>query len=158
MSETNLLQNVAEKQKPAEVIPGAALEWSVGPLLNAQADVLAGAEATVTDWLHRRHEAIVDTQQLIARMQTGVDPAAAFKAQQEWVSRSFRRLIADADACHSAAQQLMERVPSWFPRGGWLWFTNGAGNAASAASQAAATRAAGRPLRMANNKPEYKAE
>jgi hypothetical protein len=154
MSETNPLQNVAEKPNQAEAIPGAALEWSVGPLLNAQADILAGAEATVTDWLHRRHEAIADTQQLIAGMQKGVDPAAAFKAQQEWVSRSFRRLVADADACHSATQQLMERAPSWFPRGGWPWFTNGGGSSETAASQAAATRAAGRPLRMANNKPE----
>lgn len=154
MSEVNPVQNLAEKQKPAEGIPTIALDWSVGPLLNAQADLLAGAEATVADWLHRRHEAIVDTQQLIARMQTGVDPAATLKAQQEWMSRSFRRLVADAGACHSATQQLIERAPSWFPRGGWTWFANGAGSEEAAASQAAATRAAGRPLRMANNKPE----
>ncbi len=154
MSESNPVQNLTEKQKSAEAIPAAALEWTVGPLLNAQADLLAGAEATVTDWLHRRHEAIVDAQQLITRMQTGIDPAGAFKAQQEWMSRSFRRLVADADACKSATQQLMERAPSWFPRGGWIWFGNGSGNGEVAASQAAATRAAGRSLRMANNKPE----
>jgi hypothetical protein len=154
MSEINPVQNLTEKQKAAEAIPAAALEWSVGPLLNAQADLLAGAEATVTDWLHRRHEAIVDTQQLITRMQTGVDPVGAFKAQQEWMSRSFRRLVADADACHSATQQLMERAPSWFPRGRLMWFGNGPGNGEVAASQAAATRAVGRSLRMANNKPE----
>jgi hypothetical protein len=154
MSESNPVQTMAEKQKPNDAIPAAAIEWSVGPLLNAQADMLAGAEATVTDWLHRRHEAIVDTQQLFARMQTGVDPASAFKAQQEWISRSFRRLVADADACHSATQHLMERAPSWFPRGGWMWFGNGSASAETTASQAAATRAAGRSLRMANNKPE----
>ncbi|MGA3004555.1 MAG: hypothetical protein ABSE20_22800 [Acetobacteraceae bacterium] len=154
MSESNPVQNLAEKQKTLEAIPAVVLEWSVGPLLNAQADLLAGAEATVTDWLHRRHEAIVDTQQLIARVQTGADPVAAFKAQQEWISRSFRRLVADADACRSATQQLMERAPSWFPRGGWMWFGNGSGNGEAAASQAAATRAAARPLRMANSKPE----
>jgi hypothetical protein len=156
MSEVNPVQNHAEIHKTAEAIPVAALEWGVGPLLNAQADLLAGAEATMTDWLHRRHEAIVDAQQLIARMQTGVDPAAAFKAQQEWISRSFRRLVADAGACHSATQHLIERSPSWFPRGGWMWFGNGSGspNEAAAASQAVATRAIGRPLRMANSKPE----
>ena len=153
MSEINPVQNLAEKQKAVEGIPAVALDWSVGPLLNAQADLLAGAEATVTNWLHRRHEAVTDTQQLIARMQTGVDPAAAFKAQQEWVSRSFRRLAADADACHTATQQLLERAPSWFPSSAWGWFANGSGNDA-AASQAAVTRAAGRSLRMANNKPE----
>jgi hypothetical protein len=154
MSEANPVQNLAEKQKTAEAIPAAALDWSVGPLLSAQADVLAGAEATVTDWLHRRHEAIVDTQQLIARMQTGGDPTAALKAQQEWMSRSFQRLVADAHAYHSATQQLIERAPSWFPRGRWSWFTNGSAGEDTAASHAAATRAAGRPLRMANNKAE----
>jgi hypothetical protein len=154
MSEINPVQNLTEKQKSADAVPAAALEWSVGPLLNAQADLLAGAEATVTDWLHRRHEAIADTQQLLTRMQTGVDPAAAFKAQQEWMTRSFRRLAADADACRSAAQQLMERAPSWFPRGGWMWFGNGSAGAEVAGSQAAATRAAGRSLRMANSKSE----
>jgi hypothetical protein len=154
MSENNPVQTGVENQKPAEAIPAAALEWSVGPLLNAQADLLAGAETTVTNWLHRRHEAIVDTQQLIADMQTRANPAAAFKAQQEWMTRSFRRLVADADACHSATQQLMERAPSWFPRGGWMWFGNGSASSETSATQAAATRAAGRPLRMANNKPE----
>lgn len=152
MSEINPVQNLADKQKQAEAIPAAALEWSVGPLLSAQADLLAGAEAAVTDWLHRRHEAILDTRQLIARMQTGVDAAEAFKAQQEWVSRSFRRLAADADACHSATQQLMERVPSWFPRGVW-WFGNGAASTDTTESQTAAARA-GRSLRVANQKPE----
>jgi hypothetical protein len=154
MDDINPVQNLADKQKQGEAIPAVGLEWSVGPLLNAQADLLAGAEATVTDWLHRRHEAVADTQQLISRMQTGVDPAAAFKAQQEWMSRSFRRLVADADAYHSATQQLMERASSWFPRNGWMWFGNGSGNGEAAASQAAATRTAGRSLRMANNKPE----
>lgn len=154
MSESNPVLTGVERPKPVEATPAAALEWSVGPLLNAQADLLAGAEATVTNWLHRRHEAIVDTQQLIANMQTGGNPAATFKAQQEWISRSFRRLIADADACHSATQDLMKRAPSWFPNGGWMWFGNGFASAETSASQAGATRAAVRPLRMANNKPE----
>lgn len=143
MNEINPVQNLAEKQKSA-----AAPEWSVGPLLNAQAELIAGAGVTVTDWLNRRHEAIADTRQLITRMQTGVDPAAAFKAQQEWVSRSFRRLAADADACHAATQQLMERASSWFPHGGWTWSGNGGGN------RDVAARAGGGSLRMANNKPE----
>lgn len=154
MSEINPVQNLAEKQKAAaESIPAVALDWSVGPLLNAQADLLAGAEATVNDWLHRRQEAVTDTQQLMARMQIGIDPATAFKAQQEWMSRSFKRLAADADAAHAATQLLLERAPSWFPRG-WTWFANGGSGEDSVASQAAATRAAGRSLRMANNKPE----
>ena len=154
MSEMNPAPNLTENAKQADAIPAAALDWSVRPVLNAQADLLAGAETTVTDWLHRRHEAIVDTQQLIARMQTGVDPVTAFKAQQEWMSRSLRRLAADANACQSAARQLMERAPSWFPRADWMWFGNGSANPESSATQAAATRSAGRPLRMANSKPD----
>ncbi len=86
MSEANPVQNLAEKQKTAEAIPAAALDWSVGPLLSAQADVLAGAEATVTDWLHRRHEAIVDTQQLIARMQTDCCPQSTAGVDVAFVS------------------------------------------------------------------------
>lgn len=110
MSETNPITTAAKEQKQPDAIPAAALDWSVGPLLNAQADLLAGAEATVIDWLHRRHEAVLDTQQLIAHMHTGTDPADALKAQREWMSRSFRRLAADADAYHSVSRQLMDRA------------------------------------------------
>jgi hypothetical protein len=150
MSETNPLPSMVEKPKPTDAIPAAVRDWGVAPLLNAQADLLAGAEATVTDWLRRRHDAVVDMQQLIARMHTGFDPADTFKAQRELMSRSFQRLAADAEACHSATQHLLDRAPSWFPNGGWMWFPWGAGSTDTPATQAAATRAAGRPLRMAN--------
>lgn len=112
--------------------------------------MLAGAEATVTDWLRRRHEAILDTRQLIVSLHVGADPADAFKAQRDYVSRSFQRLAAEANACQSATQQLMEHAPAWFPQGGWAWFPRIAGSAETASSRAAATRAAGKPLRMAN--------
>ena len=104
------------------------LDWGVGPLLNVQADILAGAEATIGDWLRRRHEAIADTQQLIARIHAGGEPGEAVRAQREWVSRSFRRLAADADACHTAARRLMDRAPSWFPQRGWGWLPGDAGH------------------------------
>jgi len=104
----------------------------------------------VTNWLQRRHEAVLDMQQLIAGMHIGTNTADALKAQQEWVSRSFRRLAADADAYQSATQRLLDRVPSWFPQGGSMWFLRGPRSPESSATQAAATRAAGRPLRMAN--------
>ena len=153
MSETNPNPAVSERPKSVNTGAGAALDWGVGPLLNAQADLLAGAEVTVTEWLHRRQEAVVDTRQLIASMQTGSDPADAFRAQRDWMSRSFKRLAADADAYHSVAQKLIDHAPAWFPRGGWMGFPlNGAATDA-AASQAAATRAVSRPLRMAN-RPE----
>jgi hypothetical protein len=147
MGETNPIPNVTETAIQPEASPRAAFEWGIRPVLNAQADMLAGAEATVTDWLHRRYEAIVDTQQLVASVHPGTNMADALKAQQEWLSRSFRRVAADLEAYQSTSQQLMDRAPSWFPNGGWMWFQQGTGNAAS---QAAATRAAGRPLRMAH--------
>jgi hypothetical protein len=150
MSEANSMPNVAEQQKQPEAIAGAAPDWGVGSMLNAQADLLAGAEATVTHWLQRRHEAVLDIQQLIAGMHIGTNTADVLKAQQEWVSRSFRRLAADADAYQSVTQRLLDRASSWFPQGGLMWFPRGPSSPESSATQAAATRAAGRPLRMAN--------
>ena len=153
MSETSPTPNVTEKQKQPDAGSGPVLDWGVAMLFNAQADVLAGAEATMTEWLRRRHEAVVDAGQLISRMRMGGDAADAFKAQREWVSRSFQRLAAEADAFQSVTQQMMERTPAWFPQGGWAWFPRVAGSTETASSQAAATRSAGRPLRVAN-KPD----
>jgi hypothetical protein len=150
MSEATTIPNPPDKPTPADAAPSVKFDWGVGPLLNAQADMLAGAEAAVGDWLRRRHEAVADTQQLIARMSAHPDPMDALKAQREWMSRSFRRLAADADACHSAAQYLLDGSQSWFPNGGWIWPPRGVAATETPASQAAATRAAARPLRMAN--------
>jgi len=150
MSETNPLPNTAERPKPTDATSGAVRDWGVGTLLTAQADLLADAESTVSDWLHRRHDAVVDMQQLIARMHIGSDLVDTFKAQREWVSRSLQRLAADAEACQSVTQHFLDRAPAWFPNGGWTWLPWGTGSTETSATQAAATRAAGRPLRMAN--------
>ena len=146
MSEANTVPNATEHQKPADADSKSVFDWGVLPLLNAQADLLAGAETTVANWLRRRHEAVADTRQLVASMHVGTDLGDALKASREFMSRSFRRLAADADACHATAQHFMERAPSWFPEGVWH-----PGNGADlSATRAAATRAAARPLRMAN--------
>ncbi len=150
MSEANAIPNVSEKQIQADAITGSVLDWTVGPVLNAQAEILADAEATIGDWVRRRHEAVADTRQLIASLHPAADPAAVLRAQQEWASRSFRRLAADADACHSLARRIVGSAQSWFPRGGWACLPPGMGSADASASQAAATRAAGKPLRMAD--------
>lgn len=154
MSETTAVPNPAEKQQQADASPGAVFDWGVGSLLNLQADMLAGTEATVSDWLRRRHEAIADTQQLFARMRLGVDPGEALKAQRDWTTRSLQRLAADTDAYHSAARHLLDRAPSWFPQSGWIRFARGVGSAEASASQAAATRAAGKPLRGVANRSD----
>jgi hypothetical protein len=153
MSEANAIPNLPERQLQADFIPGSLFDWGAGPLLNAQADILAGAETTLTDWLRRRHEAVVDTRQLIACLHPGTDPGEALKAQRDWLSRSLRRMAADAEAYQSASQQLLERAPDWFPRSAWPWLPRNGGGTATPSSQAAATRAAGQPLRMAN-KPD----
>ena len=154
MSETNPIPNATEKQKQPDTAAVAALDWGISTLLNAQADMLASTGAVVTDWLHRRHEAVLDARQLIARVHVGAEPADAFKTQREFVSHFFQRMAAEVDAYQATAQQLMERAPHWFPPAGWFWFPRIAGSAETASSQAAATRAAGRPLRMANNKSD----
>jgi hypothetical protein len=154
MSETNPIPNATEKQKQPDAVAVAALDWGISTLLNAQADMLASTGAVVTDWLHRRHDAVLETKQLIARVHVGAEPADAFKTQREFVSHFFQRMAAEVDAYQATAQQLMERTPHWFPPGGWFWFPRIVGSAETASSQAAATRAAGRPLRMANNKSD----
>lgn len=122
MDVANPIPDATDQQKAAQEISAVAFDWYVGPLLNAQADLLVGAEVSVSDWLHRRHEAVVDARQLIARVRGNTDPADALKAQQEWMSRSLRRLAADANAYHSVARQVMDHAASWFPTKAWPWF------------------------------------
>ena len=151
MSEASSFVTVVEQQrKQASAATNAVLDWGIGSLLNAQADLLAGAESAMTDWLHRRREAVVDARNLIAHMHVGVEPGEAVKAQQEWISRSLRRLAADAESCHSVTWRLFEHAPAWFPRDGLAGSSSEPAASESAPSQAAATRAATRPLRMAN--------
>jgi hypothetical protein len=104
-----------------------------------QADLLASIELTMTAWLDRRHEAVLDTQRLVARLSGNTDPAEFLKVQQEWASGMFTRLADDTAAYQSAVLQLVNCARNWFPSG-----------AESAASQvAAATRAARKPPRIA---------
>jgi hypothetical protein len=154
MSETNPIPNTIEQQKQPDAVAAAAFDWGIGTLLNAQADMLASTGAVMGDWLHRRREAVRDAGQLIARVHVGAEPAEAFRTQREFVSHFFQRLAAEVDAYQAATQHIMERAPHWLPQDGWFWFPRIAGSAETASSQAAATRAAGRPLRMANNKSD----
>jgi len=113
MTETPATLDIAEQQKNTAAFIGSVLNSSADPLLKAQADLLESVESTVTDWLHRRHEAVVDTQKLVARLRTINDPAEMLKAQQDWVTGAFRRLAADAAAAQSATLELVERSRGW---------------------------------------------
>jgi hypothetical protein len=104
--------------------------------------------------LHRCHDAVMDTQQLVNQLRASRDPFEALKLQQEWASRAFLRMAADTATYQSNTRQLADRAKTWFPQA--TAFTEGMVAAAAAetesvASQAAAvTRAAAKPLREAN--------
>ena len=144
MTETTALPHIAELQQAAMAFCSSMLNSGAAPLLKAQAGLLAGMEATMTDWLRRRHEAVAETQRLVTSLNASGDPADVLKAQQEWMAGALRRLTTDAAAYQSATLQWMSRTLTWFPE-----------SAESVASQAAAaTRTAGRPLRMAASTAE----
>jgi hypothetical protein len=131
--------DVAEQQRVATALLASALSAGAEPMLKAQADLLVGVESTMTGWLHRRREAVVNTQRLVGRLHGSTDPGELLKVHQEWASGVFDRLAADAAAYQSVTLQLMDRAGTWFSQA-----------AESAASQVTtATRAAGKPFRMA---------
>jgi hypothetical protein len=142
MAEIKMAPDLAEQQKTAAAFISSVLNSGADPLLKAQADLLVSIEAMLTDWLHRRHEAVVDTQKLVARLRESSDPAGALSAQQEWMTGAFHLLAADMAAWQSAMLQLVNRSGTWAQQG--------ADAAARVAPEAAeAARATTRPLRAA---------
>jgi hypothetical protein len=51
---------------------------------------------TMTKWLHRRRETVLDTQPLFARVRESRNLSEVVKAQQDWMTGAFRRLTEDA--------------------------------------------------------------
>ena len=147
MTETATSPNITEPQKAAAGLFGSMINSTTEPLLKAQADLLSSVETTITAWLRRRQEGVVETQALVTRLRANHDPAEFVAIHQEWVSGTFRRLSADAVDYQSAAQQLAERARSWFPQVAEV--------AETVAAQATeATRVATRTLRVANKAAE----
>jgi hypothetical protein len=144
MADTSSAPQYTEQTNNTAVgIFGSVFLPGIAPVLKAQEDLLLSAETTVGEWLRRQHDAVVDTQHMIANLRATADPFEALKAQQEWMSRALLRLAMDTAAYQSVAQQLRDRA--------WTWFPKVADVGAGAASRdAAATRAAGKPLRMAD--------
>src|SRR5690349_13508490 len=58
-------------------------------------------ESAMTEWLHRRHEAVLDAKRLIARLRESHDINDQLRAEQEWMSGVFRRLAADTTSFQS---------------------------------------------------------
>jgi hypothetical protein len=71
-------------------------------LLNLQADFLVGMESAMADWLHRRHEAVLDAKRLLMRLRDTQDINEQLRAHQEWITGAWRRLAADATSFQSA--------------------------------------------------------
>lgn len=145
MNDTATSPEAVEPQKQASAVFGSFLNTGADPLLKAQADLLESAETTMSAWLRRRHEAVVETQNLVARLRSTSDPAEFVHLQHEWVSGAFRRLSADATAYQSAAQLLVDRSRSWFAQMAEAAETN----ASAATNGADAPRAPAKPLRVA---------
>ena len=150
MTETTATAGAAEQQKATAAFFSSMFNSGADPVLKAQADLLASVETTMTAWLRRRHEAVQETQALVARLRSSSDPSELITAQQEWMSGAFRRLAADATACQSAAQEMVDRARTWFPNG------VDASDSVAAASTAAGdtARQAAKPLRVANKAAE----
>jgi hypothetical protein len=131
----------AEQQKNAAALVGTMLNSGAEPILKAQAEILVSVESTFTDWLHRRHEAVAETQKLVERLRTTSDPSEMLKAQQDWVTGAFRRLAADAAAAQSATMEFVDRSRGWIKQG-----ADAASEIVPHAGEAA--RAVTKPMRM----------
>ena len=151
MDETKASAGSTEQQNNPVAFFGAMFNSGAEPVLKAQADLLASVETTMSDWLRRRQEAVLETQTLVTRLRASSDPAELAKAQQEWVSGAFRRLAADAAACQTATQALVDRARGWFPNGIDAPAADVPHADVPAADEAAR---ATRPLRMANRAAE----
>src|ERR1700737_3357899 len=95
--------DLAEQARTATAFLGTAF---FGPgadaLFKAENDLLAGAETVMSEWLHRRREAITEAQRLFARIRESHDLSDIFKAQQDWMSGALRRMADDAETCQKA--------------------------------------------------------
>jgi hypothetical protein len=139
MADSKVFPDLGAQQKTATAFLGTVLDAGVEPLLKAQTDLLSNIEATMTEWLHRRHEAVAAAQRLIGRVRSSSDPTEVMSAQQEWVTGAFHLLAADASAFQSATMQFMDGARAWAQQG----------VEKVVPQAAAATQAAMKPLRMA---------
>jgi hypothetical protein len=117
MAETSMASDLAQQLKANTIFFSSMFNPGIGPLLKAQADLLGSVETTFSDWLRRRHDAVVDTQQLVERLHTSSNPLETLKTQQEWMAREFLRLAADTATYLSITEQMMDRARAWLPQG-----------------------------------------
>ena len=101
--------DLAKVQKTAaDLIASTLRSGAAEAFLDAQAGLLKGVEMVMTEWLHRREEAIADTHRLVARMQESRDVSEIWNAQQEWAVGALRRFATDVTV-----------YPALFAAAGW---------------------------------------
>ena len=109
MDESTQNIDLAKAQKTAAaLIASTFCNGATEAFLDAQAGLLKGVETVMTEWLHRREEAIADAHRLVARMQESRDVSEIWNAQQEWAVGALRRFAADVTV-----------YPTLFTAAGW---------------------------------------
>jgi len=109
MDESTQNIDLGKAQKAAAALIASTLcNGATEAFLGAQAGLLRGVETAMTEWLHRREEAIADAHRLVARMQESRDISEMWNAQQEWAVGALRRFAADATV-----------YPTLFTAAGW---------------------------------------
>ncbi|HUB47108.1 MAG TPA: hypothetical protein VMB73_19160 [Acetobacteraceae bacterium] len=74
MDESTQNIHLAKAQKTVAALIASTLgSGATEAFLDAQAGLFKGVETVMTEWLHRREEAIADAQRLVARMQESRD-------------------------------------------------------------------------------------
>jgi hypothetical protein len=79
----------------ANLIASAFCHGGTEAFLDAQADLLKGVETAMTEWVHRRQEAIEEAYRLMTRLRDSRDVNDIWNAQQEWATGAWQRLAAD---------------------------------------------------------------
>ena len=101
----------AETQKiAANMIASTMCNSGAEALLNAQSDMLRNLQSPLTDWMHRRREAIDDAYRLMERMRDSRELNEIVKAQQDWAAGAMQRFAADMAAYPSLFANSGQRV------------------------------------------------
>jgi hypothetical protein len=104
MSHATPTVDFAEQQRAARAVLASAFPPpGAEAVLSAQAEFLVRIEATLTNWLQRRHAAVQETRQTVERIRHSNDILEIWQAQQAWLSAALQRLSADAEAARALA-------------------------------------------------------
>src|ERR1700739_1445756 len=104
MPSTPTIDFAGQAKTAADFFKFTLFAWGAESVLRAESELLADAETTMTKWLQRRREAVLDTQRLVVQMRESQDLSDVFRAQQVWMVGAFRRLTEDAEGYQKAAR------------------------------------------------------